>query len=116
MTCKVPLLGVPRFELSNQRHLDRHLDGSLKVRKYHGQNRDKIVDKLDDADLVLTTYNTIAMEFSKKRSKLHALAWYRVVLDEDKYLAPYMPPELHKLTSRYPISSGEHRRSSTKPA
>ena len=37
---------------------------------------------LEDADIVLTTYHTIVSDFGDKSSPLHAMEWYRVVLDE----------------------------------
>jgi SNF2 family DNA or RNA helicase len=37
---------------------------------------------LEDADIVLTTYHTIVSDFADKSSPLHAIEWYRVVLDE----------------------------------
>lgn len=60
----------------------RHLQGSLKVLKYHGLNREEDLRKIEDSDIVLTTYNTLAAEFSDKRSRLHKIGWWRVVLDE----------------------------------
>jgi len=34
------------------------------------------------SDVVLTTYNTLAVDYAKKSSPLHKIFWYRVVLDE----------------------------------
>ena len=36
----------------------------------------------DRADIVITTYDTLAVEYKAKRSILHEYEWYRVVLDE----------------------------------
>jgi len=59
------------------------LDGSLNVLKYHGVKRKELVlPHIQDADIVLTTYNTLVAEFGSKASPLHRLNWYRVVLDE----------------------------------
>ncbi|KAL9110915.1 MAG: hypothetical protein Q9227_004530 [Pyrenula ochraceoflavens] len=33
-------------------------------------------------DVVLTTYHTLAVEFTRKRSPLHRISWFRIVLDE----------------------------------
>lgn len=35
-----------------------------------------------DADIVITTYNTLATEYKSKPSILHDIEWYRLVLDE----------------------------------
>ena len=68
-------------------HNFRHLDGSLNVLKYHGVKRKELVlPHIQDADIVLTTYNTLVAEFGSKASPLHRLNWYRVVLDEGRNL------------------------------
>jgi SWI/SNF-related matrix-associated actin-dependent regulator of chromatin subfamily A3 len=48
--------------------------------RYHGPKRKTLA--LEDADIVLTTYHTIVSDFGDKSSPLHAMEWYRVVLDE----------------------------------
>jgi hypothetical protein len=55
------------------------------VAKYHGQSRERNVDVLAAADVVVTTYNTLATDYAKKNSPLHKISWYRVVLDEGKH-------------------------------
>ena len=63
----------------------RHLGESLRVRRYHGQGRERKVDILAASDVVITTYNTLAADDkAKKQSPLHKISWYRVVLDEGK--------------------------------
>ena len=62
--------------------MPRHLDGSLKVIKYHGQKRDTDAAALADSDIVLTTYHTLTTEYLAKRSRIHEIAWFRIVLDE----------------------------------
>ncbi|CAI7571843.1 unnamed protein product [Penicillium bialowiezense] len=54
---------------------------------YHGRNRKKLLVDVDDYDIVMTTYNTLAKEHDDKllgkgKSPLHEFLWYRVVLDE----------------------------------
>lgn len=69
-----------------------HLEDSLTVIRYHGPNRPKDqsgLAALVDSDVVITTYNTLAKEFSDrhifgKSSLLHDIEWYRIVLDEGK--------------------------------
>ena len=61
----------------------RHLDGTLTVAKYYGNKRKGLVSaKLEDADIVVTTYHTLVAEFKTNLSSLHNLMWFRVVLDE----------------------------------
>ncbi len=62
----------------------RHTGEALRTVKYHGPNRPRDLDTLENSDLVITTYNTLATEFANKKSQalLHKIFWYRVVLDE----------------------------------
>lgn len=58
---------------------------------YHGRSRQARLTDIDDYDLVITTYHTLAREHTSKPlgeagSPLHGLLWYRVVLDEGKYI------------------------------
>ncbi|KAK0616473.1 SNF2 family N-terminal domain-containing protein [Immersiella caudata] len=57
-------------------------DNTLTVLKYHGQGRERNPDVIANADIVITTYNTLATEVAAKKSLLHKIFWYRVVLDE----------------------------------
>jgi SNF2 family DNA or RNA helicase len=59
----------------------RHLNGTLKTLKYHGQKRRELFSSCEEFDIVLTTYHTLVSDF-KERSGLHELEWFRVVLDE----------------------------------
>lgn len=69
---------------------NRHLEDKLRVIRYHGKDRPKGptgLTVLENSDIVITTYNTLAKEYSDKvavhkPSILHNIAWYRVVLDE----------------------------------
>jgi SNF2 family DNA or RNA helicase len=65
-----------------ERHFQRHTTGMLKTIKYHGQYRETEVEKLRDADLIITTYHTLASDFATKRNPLAEFEWYRLVLDE----------------------------------
>lgn len=62
----------------------RHLDGTLESTKYHGPNREKDAAFIANSDIVLTTYRTLAADFTAKKCPLHEIAWFRVVLDEGR--------------------------------
>ena len=62
-----------------------HMGNTLKIIKYHGVGREKNIDTIQASDIVITTYNTLAVEFATKNAKkslLHSIGWHRVVLDE----------------------------------
>ncbi|ORY16159.1 SNF2 family N-terminal domain-domain-containing protein [Clohesyomyces aquaticus] len=65
-----------------ERHFHHQVSGVIKTIKYHGQYRETEVTKLCDADLIITTYHTLASDFSGKRNPLNEIEWYRLVLDE----------------------------------
>ncbi|GAB1215843.1 hypothetical protein ATERTT37_005040 [Aspergillus terreus] len=59
----------------------------LRVCVYHGATRAKATDRLEDYDVVITTYGTLtsehgASEKSNKTSGLFSVYWYRIILDE----------------------------------
>lgn len=63
----------------------RHLGDAVKVAKYHGSDRQRNTEVLARADIVLTTYHTLAADYTSKKnseSPLHNMGWFRVVLDE----------------------------------
>ena len=49
---------------------------------YHGSNRTEDLSELADYNIVLTTYNTAASDFSAKDKPLNLINWFRIVLDE----------------------------------
>ncbi|KAG8533004.1 uncharacterized protein KY384_001786 [Bacidia gigantensis] len=55
---------------------------TLNYHKYHGHSRNVDLVGLLSNDIVLTTYGTVAAEFKRKKSLLHQIKWYRIVLDE----------------------------------
>ncbi|KAK3950193.1 SNF2 family N-terminal domain-containing protein [Pseudoneurospora amorphoporcata] len=60
-----------------------HMPGALKVSVFHGQNQPKEIEQ--SADVVLTTYATLASNH-KKASVFYRTEWYRVVLDEAHWI------------------------------
>ncbi|KAL4892197.1 SNF2 family N-terminal domain-containing protein [Aspergillus ambiguus] len=59
----------------------------LRVCVYHGTTRTRATDRLDDYDVVITTYGTLtsehgANEKTNKTSGLFSVYWYRIILDE----------------------------------
>lgn len=65
-----------------KRHLHEGTFTALKTIRWHGSNRKLLQEDLMDADIVITTYNTLATEYKSKSSLLHDIDWYRLVLDE----------------------------------
>ncbi|KAM7190801.1 SNF2 family N-terminal domain containing protein [Naviculisporaceae sp. PSN 640] len=78
------LIIVPSALLINHwlREIALHTGDALKTIKYHGQGRERDLSVLEQSDVVITTYNTLAAEAAAKKSQLHKINWYRVVLDE----------------------------------
>jgi SNF2 family DNA or RNA helicase len=71
---------------------------------YHGRSRKEAIQKAEDYDIVITTYNTLAKEHAPKlmggpKSPLHEYAWYRVILDEGTTLLPHSPMHTDKKTA-----------------
>ncbi|KAI3328987.1 hypothetical protein HD806DRAFT_481296 [Xylariaceae sp. AK1471] len=91
------LVIVPSALLINNwlKEIKTHLGGTLKWIKYHGVRRERDLDALADSDLIVTTYQTLAFESAAKRSQLHKIGWYRVVLDE-AHVIRRPPTTFHK--------------------
>ncbi|KAK4210760.1 SNF2 family N-terminal domain-containing protein [Rhypophila decipiens] len=78
------LIIVPSALLINHwlKEIRDHTGDALKTLKYHGPGRERELGALEQSDVVITTYNTLAAEATAKKSQLHKINWYRVVLDE----------------------------------
>ena len=75
-----PVSAIKNWEDQIKDHL---VPGALSFYVYHGTNRTQNVYELSKYDVVITTYGTLAADFSKgTASVLHRLKWFRVVLDE----------------------------------
>ncbi|KAK6337936.1 hypothetical protein TWF696_001411 [Orbilia brochopaga] len=63
--------------------MEKHFwPNSIKFEIFHGGERNIDELALSEADIVITTYNTLSAEWFKKKSALHKVIWYRIVLDE----------------------------------
>ncbi|PPJ55085.1 hypothetical protein CBER1_01499 [Cercospora berteroae] len=84
---RATLIVCPKSVLSNwQEQIAAHtVAGSMTYYVYHGTNRMQDTSKLAKYDIVLTSYNTAASEFSdgnRTKKALSRINWFRVVLDE----------------------------------
>lgn len=88
-----------------------HLGDAVKWIKYHGHGRERNLESLSKSDIVLTTYNTLATDAAAKKSPLHSLGWFRVVLDEGASRLPGMSSGLRRATdpdsTYYPSSDDD---------
>ncbi|KAL7972031.1 SNF2 family N-terminal domain-containing protein [Trichoderma sp. SZMC 28014] len=64
--------------------INKYLKEGVKKIKYHGSDRPTELEEILDSDIVVTTYSTLKAEFQNKSKKslLHRIDWYRIVLDE----------------------------------
>lgn len=67
--------------------MNRHVvEGNLSYYKYHGPTRRLDVSNSLPYDVVLTTYTTVAVDYSRGGGVLDKFHWYRLVLDEGMLL------------------------------
>ncbi|KAK7431621.1 hypothetical protein QQZ08_001839 [Neonectria magnoliae] len=65
------------------KEIEKHtVPGAIKYYKYHGRERTIDPALFCNYDIILTTYGTIAADFSTQRGTLRKVHWYRTVLDE----------------------------------
>ncbi|KXL47710.1 hypothetical protein M433DRAFT_3165 [Acidomyces richmondensis BFW] len=78
------LIVCPKSVMSNwEEQIRSHLKpNQLNICVYHGSNREDDIEELAKYDIVLSTYGTVAAEYSAKGKALAALTWFRIVLDE----------------------------------
>lgn len=75
-----PLSAVKNWEDQAKEHLE---PDALSSYVYHGTNRTQNMYELSKYDIVITTYGTLAADYSRGAlSVLHRLKWFRIVLDE----------------------------------
>ncbi|EMG45862.1 hypothetical protein G210_3942 [Candida maltosa Xu316] len=74
IVCPVALIGQWEQEIRSK------TEGLTSI-VYHGPQRKELLDKLNDYDVVITTYTTICYD-KKQGSKLLDYSWHRIILDE----------------------------------
>ena len=61
----------------------------MQVRRHHGKERLSVIEKIDEANIILTTYHTVSAEWKKRKasggSVLFSVCWKRIILDEGAY-------------------------------
>jgi SWI/SNF-related matrix-associated actin-dependent regulator of chromatin subfamily A3 len=80
------LIIAPVSVLSNwENQFETHcLEDSLKIYLHHGSGRLKQKNLIERFDIVMTSYQTLALEYAELEdaSPLHRIKWLRIVLDE----------------------------------
>jgi len=84
LNAKGTLIICPKSVMSNwEEQIRTHIKpNQLSICVYHGSNREDDIEELSKYSVVLSTYGTVAAEFSVKGKALAALRWFRIVLDE----------------------------------
>ncbi|OUM63433.1 hypothetical protein PIROE2DRAFT_43390, partial [Piromyces sp. E2] len=91
---KATLIICPLSVVSNwDEQINTHIRaGVLKVYIHHGSNRLQDPNILANYDIVISTYNVLALEFNKEKNNenycapLHKIEWFRIILDEAHYI------------------------------
>jgi hypothetical protein len=75
---------VPNIVPTHKYWLSRHtLPGSINMQLYHGPKRNATLKELANADILLTTFETVSSDFVASET-LRNISWFRIVLDEGK--------------------------------
>eukprot|EP00249_Psilotum_nudum_P023028 c28730_g1_i2 orf=268-2055(+) len=101
------LIVCPLSVMSNWiAQLEEHtIPASLKVHMYHGPDRIRDTQTLRSFDIVLTTYNILAIEGDSQQSPLQRVQWLRIILDE-----AHLIKSPSALQTRAAVSLKAHRR------
>ncbi|KAK4940400.1 hypothetical protein LTR10_019506 [Elasticomyces elasticus] len=81
---RATLVVVPSLLIMNgwQEEIESRLNTSLSYFRYHGRGRKNHPRSMLDADIILTTYHTLAAERKAKKHPSKSIKWFRIVLDE----------------------------------
>ncbi|KAF8244002.1 hypothetical protein K440DRAFT_29880 [Wilcoxina mikolae CBS 423.85] len=84
MRSRATLVVTPVSTLGNwEEQIATHVwPGRLRYFVYHGKNRPTDPASLCDYDVVFTTFSIVSQEWKSERDPLHAIDFYRLVLDE----------------------------------
>ncbi len=88
----VPFSLLQLWETQIQRHFR---PSSLAVLTYHGSARQTFAKRFHDYDVVITTYNSVALDYKRRKTKagfnssgtLFDVHWNRIILDEGEWAA-----------------------------
>lgn len=85
---KATLIVTPKSTISGwEAQVLRHIhQDKLKIVIYHGYDRQRLSRGFQDADIVLTTYETLRSESNIEGSVLYSTLWLRLVLDEAHHI------------------------------
>ena len=66
------------------------MEGGLKFRRHHGKERIDRIRDIEDINIVLTTYHTIAVDWNRWKSSgshvMFSVRWKRIILDEGELI------------------------------
>jgi SWI/SNF-related matrix-associated actin-dependent regulator of chromatin subfamily A3 len=88
-SARTTLLVVPKTLIQTWKdELERHVrPGTLSYRVYYGKDKHRHLQELHSADLIITTYSIVRLDWKASmkqdnQATLHRVSWDRIVLDE----------------------------------